>query len=668
MKPIILTLAILALLVLNTNAQNFTKYFNRGVELYDSNKYYLAYKQFDASRKVAVVEKNTSNINTAQTWIDKAVAGIEAKMRASDSLAIVASEEKEKALAALTKAELMQTKVETAMFDKAVKERNSEWKGYTNYTSETDRAEILDLIDTLDLSENALLRIPKEVTECQNLKHINLLGNDDIDWNASSETLSKLSSEVGIYVSVYDLDSIPSDYWSFVTGIEMLTNELTEISENILMQTQLTYLDLSYDYLKDNKFSNLNEIYKLTNLKYLYLSYCRIDTLSSEIGNLSNLIWLDLSDNNLTELPIEISKLLNLTGLVLRGNELTKIQKEIQYLTNLTYLSLNSNDLTELPKEIRHLKNLTYLSLSSNDLTELPKEIGCLLGLTVLNSCNNKLIELPIEIGKLINLTDLNLENNKLTILPKQIKNLLNLKSLRLTGNPITEKEINNVKFILPSLNISYIPFHLYFFYKNKYKVVNDYYTNQIKDTSGLSIVDKYCFANSFNYEGNGFFKSSKIDSALLYYQKSIEIEPDFFLGWYNLGNSYLNNNEYEKALFYYEKAIEIDTLSIDAIGKIIPCYLYTKQFERAEYYAKKAISINPGGNYYYLSLARAYLFQGKLDEAKEIYLKFKEVQMDEIETGKQASLRQLKAMEEAGVIPEEYLPDVEKIKALLNE
>ncbi len=67
----------------------------------------------------------------------------------------------------------MQIKVETSMFDKAVKEHDKEWKVYNHY----NKNEILDKIDRLDLSDNALLRLPKEVTKCQNLKHINLIGN-----------------------------------------------------------------------------------------------------------------------------------------------------------------------------------------------------------------------------------------------------------------------------------------------------------------------------------------------------------------------------------------------------------------------------------------------------------------------------------------------------------
>jgi Leucine-rich repeat (LRR) protein len=192
----------------------------------------------------------------------------------ADSLRLIAEAEKEKAKKALARAEQMQKKVETAMFDKAIKEHNKEWKGYANMCWDgilTDEAEeILKEIDSLNLSNNALLRLPKEIADCPKLKHINLLGNKDIDWQ-DCFTKVKITGINSFYVSVNDLSDIDSTYWHYVTGIEILKNELTEIPENILQQKQLTYLDLTWNQL---------------------------GSLPTEIGKLTNLTWLDLRGNN----------------------------------------------------------------------------------------------------------------------------------------------------------------------------------------------------------------------------------------------------------------------------------------------------------------------------------------------------------------------------------
>lgn len=52
------------------------------------------------------------------------------------------------------------------------------------------------------------MRLPKEVAECPNLKHINLLENEAINWKESDSTLTKLKPETRLYISIANLDSL----------------------------------------------------------------------------------------------------------------------------------------------------------------------------------------------------------------------------------------------------------------------------------------------------------------------------------------------------------------------------------------------------------------------------------------------------------------------------
>jgi len=393
----------------------------------------------EESEKKAITEKRKADIQ---------------KLKA-DSAKVKAEHEEAKAKAALAQAELMQRKVETVMFDKAVKERNEgkDWKGYEK-TNEYERNEILEKVDTLNLAENALLRLPKEVAECKNLKHINLLKNPDINWKQSDETLDKLNPQTGLYVSVYDLDSIPKEYHKLITGIEILKTGLTEFPANILEQKQLTSLEFKTDYDNRNKFQLPPKFYQLTNLQYLNLSYCEIDTLPSEIGNLSNLTSLDLGGNQLTTLPPEIGNLSILTSLDLRGNKITTLPPEIRKLSVLTSLNLRGNKITTLPLEIGNLNNLTSLNLNYNHLTTLPPDLWKLSNLKSLGLAGNEFTTLPPEMGKLSNLISLYLSENKLTSLPLEIKNLTNLKELYLDGNNFSETEKQKIIEWLPNCEI----------------------------------------------------------------------------------------------------------------------------------------------------------------------------------------------------------------------
>ena len=85
---------------------------------------------------------------------------------------------------------------------------------------------------------------------------------------------------------------------------------------------------------------------------YLDADELGLDTLYPSIGNLKNLKWLFLSYNKIEKLPKEIGELKNLERLCLLGNKITEIQKEIGKLKNLKVLSLWNNPLSQKAKDV----------------------------------------------------------------------------------------------------------------------------------------------------------------------------------------------------------------------------------------------------------------------------------------------------------------------------
>jgi len=538
--------------------------------------------------------------------------------------------------------------------------------------------EKLTNITELDLG-NQLTTLPAEIGKLTNLKVLDLNGNQ----------IPTLPMNVGNLINL--------------TSLDLSVNKLTSLPVETGKLTNLTSLNLGGNNSLDiasvfNAFENYNReiiistFWNVSNndKNKLLIRLPELTELPVEIGNLSSLTELDLRNNDLTKLPAEIGNLTNLTTMGLSGNKLTELPAEIGNLTNLTTMGLSGNKLTELPEEIRNLTNLTELYLGANDslnivsvfevFKDYKKEICISTNYHSIFDENklqinlDKFTSLPVEIGNLTNLTWLDLENNKLTDLPKEIGLLYNLDSLFLKYNNLQFSDIIYIQKQLPNCYIEHdFDFNL-IFNKRNYKELINIYGEYEKNSITIPSEYEELFAQSFNYEGVKFSKAGYTDSAIFYYQKSIEIKPDFFYGWNNLGLKYLDNKEWTNAVFHYEKALQIDSISKDAAvaySNIAFCYLYIQEFTKAEYAAKKALE-----NYRYaesvkyanLSLARAYLFQGKYEEAKKIYLKYKNLKMSETETGKEASLRQLKTMEEAGVIPLESMEDVDKIRELLNE
>ena len=232
------------------------------------------------------------------------------------------------------------------------------------------------------------------------------------------------------------LTEIPAEVFD-LTWLEKLNlsyNQLTSVPESISRLTNLSQLDLSLNQLT----SVPESIGSLTNLSQLYLGDNRLTSVPESITRLTNLSVLDLSYNPLTSVPESITRLTNLSQLDLSLNQLTSVPESITRLTNLSTLNLRDNQLTSVPESITRLTNLSVLDLSYNQLTSVPESITLLTNLSVLDLSLNQLTSVPESITLLTNLSTLNLRGNQLTSVPESITRLTNLSTLNLRGNQLT--------------------------------------------------------------------------------------------------------------------------------------------------------------------------------------------------------------------------------------
>ena len=232
-------------------------------------------------------------------------------------------------------------------------------------------------------------------------------------------------------------------------------DKLKKIPAEVFELTQLESLDLSYN----NIIEISQNITILQNLKSLNLLGNKFRDFPSVLGNLPNLVilrlslsslqlvpkWLyqiqelslDLSNNQLKNLPECLTSISNLTHLNLSRNKLKNLPNFITNLMNLTYLDLSFNKLTNLPKSINQLSKLTRLNLTFNELKNLPESISQLSNLICLDMSFNQFEKLPESISQLSNLTILILSENRLKKLPESICNLSRLTLLDFSSNPL---------------------------------------------------------------------------------------------------------------------------------------------------------------------------------------------------------------------------------------
>lgn len=151
---------------------------------------------------------------------------------------------------------------------------------------------------------------------------------------------------------------------------------------------------------------------------------------------------LDLTGLGLEELPTEIWKLSQIKTLYLNQNSLRSVSPNIDRLSELEQLSLTANKLSSLPPEIGSLNNLKLIFLNRNQLKTLPSEFWDLVNLIGLYLAENQLAQLSPEIIKLKNLERLYLNHNQLLSLPIEIGGLPKL------GRKFTVREGNSLSEI----------------------------------------------------------------------------------------------------------------------------------------------------------------------------------------------------------------------------
>lgn len=365
--------------------------------------------------------------------------------------------------------------------------------------------------------------------------------------------------------------------------------------------------------LRNQGISTIPEVvFSSTQLECLFLNRNNLQIDNAPFEKLQKLKILSLSDNNLTTLPKSISKLRSLKQLNLSFNQFSSIPESIFEIHQLQSLDISSNSLKEIPEELSQLKHLRYLDIGFNNLSNLPNCISQLKKLKYLEVRWNAISSIPSFLIQLKNLETLNLSFNQLTSLSDSIFELDQLKEFLIRGN--------NINFSNELLASTCNPVFLDAFHQNLIFQIN----------------------------------SIKLDS-------TYSFKRELYVKIYNL------NKHWYSCDF---KAISKNLLTVMSFlaGS---SELFSGNFEASERIIREGIYYDPTYQKTYTILPFSILFQGKVEEAKLEFLKWKDkvYDLNDRETHfKFAFFAVFRELEKLEAIPPHLLEEVENIKKLLQE
>ncbi|KAL3908736.1 MAG: hypothetical protein SGPRY_009680 [Prymnesium sp.] len=115
---------------------------------------------------------------------------------------------------------------------------------------------------------------------------------------------------------------------------------------------------------------------------------------------------------------------------------------------------------------------------------------------------------------------------------------------------------------------------------------------------------------------GNCFSLQKEHDTALKFFQRAIQLQPDFAYAYTLSGHEYSANEDFEKATACYRSAIRFDERHYNAWYGLGNIYFRQEKYDFAEQHLQTALKINPSSSPLYCYLGMAMHANQKTEQA----------------------------------------------------
>lgn len=132
--------------------------------------------------------------------------------------------------------------------------------------------------------------------------------------------------------------------------------------------------------------------------------------------------------------------------------------------------------------------------------------------------------------------------------------------------------------------------------------------------------------AEQFFTEGEKYFILEDYTKALIFFQKSLELNPGNAATHFKLSEIYNLNNDLENALMHASEAVSLQDKNKYYYLLLGEIYKKQNEYARASEVLEQMIEKIPGTEEYLFEIATLYIYQNKLDEALRCYDRIEEI------------------------------------------
>ena len=139
-------------------------------------------------------------------------------------------------------------------------------------------------------------------------------------------------------------------------------------------------------------------------------------------------------------------------------------------------------------------------------------------------------------------------------------------------------------------------------------------------------------YADSYNNLAGVLADQKKYDKAIEYFQKAIQINPKLPEAYHNLGKALAEVERYDEAINNYNQAIKIKPNYVKAYDNLGNVYRILNDFENAISCYEKTIEIDGSYSDTYNKLAILYCDIGRVDDARKCFQKLFKLKPDNVQ------------------------------------